>query len=46
MNMGSIKDGLLVAAICLMVWSIIAKALSLGGVRLMKRWLFVLVSRI
>lgn len=46
MNMGSIKDGLLAATVCEMVWSILAKALSLGGVRLMKRWLFVLVSRI
>lgn len=46
MNMGSIKDGLLVATVCEMVWSILAKALSLGGVRLKKRWLFVLVSRI
>nr|XP_034307957.1 uncharacterized protein LOC105340078 isoform X3 [Crassostrea gigas]XP_034307961.1 uncharacterized protein LOC105340078 isoform X3 [Crassostrea gigas] len=42
MNMGSIKDGLLVATVCEMVWSILAKALSLGGVRLKKRWLFVL----
>lgn len=46
MNMGSIKDGLLVATVCDVVWSILAKALSLSGVRLMKRWLFVLVSRI
>lgn len=46
MNMGSIKDGFIVATVCEMVWSILAKALSLGGVRLMKRWLFVLVSRI
>lgn len=44
MNMGSIKDGFIVATVCEMVWSILAKALSLGGVRLMKRWLFVLVS--
>lgn len=46
MNMGSITDGLLVATVCEMVWSILAKAISLGGVRLKKRWLFVLVSRI
>lgn len=46
MNMGSIKDGLLIATVCVMMWSILAKALSLGGVRLMKRWLFILVSRI
>lgn len=44
MNMGYTKDALLITAICVLLWSVLAKALSLGGMRLKKRWLFVLVS--
>lgn len=43
-NMGYTKEALLITAICVLVWSIFAKALCLGGIRLMKKWLFVLVS--
>lgn len=46
MNMGFIKDGFIVVIVCEMVWLILVKVLFLGGVCLMKRWLFVLVSRI
>lgn len=44
MNMGYTKDALLITTMCVMIWSILAKSLSLVGMRLMKRWLFVLVS--
>lgn len=44
MNMGTIKGISLDLMISVMIWSILAKALCLGGMRLMKRWLFVLVS--
>lgn len=43
MNMGYTKDALLITTMCVMIWSILAKSLSLGGMRLMKRWLFVLI---
>lgn len=46
MNMGYTKDALLVTSICVLLWSVLAKALCLGGLLLKKRWLFVLVSRI
>lgn len=46
MNMGYTKDALLITSICVLLWSVLAKALSLGGVLLKKRWLFVLVSKI
>lgn len=42
MNMGIIKDISLVLTIFVMMWSILGKALSLGGMRSTKRWLFVL----
>lgn len=42
MNMGYTKDALLITTMCVMIWSILAKSLSLVGMRLMKRWLFVL----
>lgn len=42
MNMGTIKGVSLDLMISVMIWSILAKALCLGGMRLMKRWLFVL----
>lgn len=45
-NMGYTKDALLITAICVLVWSILAKVLCVGGIRLMKKWLFVLVSSI
>lgn len=46
MNMGYIKDVLLIIFICVFLWFVLVKVLFLGGVFLKKRWLFVLVSKI
>lgn len=45
-NLGYTKDSLLITSICVLIWSILSKALCLCGIRLMKKWLFVLVSSI
>lgn len=42
MNMGYTKDAMLITTMCVLIWSILAKTLSLVGMRFMKRWLFVL----
>lgn len=46
MNMGYTKDALLITAICVLSWSVLAKAMYFGGMYLNKRWMFVLVSKI
>lgn len=46
MNIGYTKDALLITAICVLLWSVLAKAMYFGGMYLNKRWMFVLVSKI
>lgn len=46
MNMGYTKDALLITAICVLLWSVLARAMYFGGMYLNKRWMFVLVSKI
>lgn len=46
MNMGYTKDALLITAICVLLWSVLATAMYFGGMYLNKRWMFVLVSKI
>lgn len=46
MNIGYTKDALLITAICVLLWSVLARAMYFGGMYLNKRWMFVLVSKI
>lgn len=46
MNIGYIKDVLLIIVICVFLWLVLVRVMYFGGMYLNKRWMFVLVSKI